>query len=165
LKREVEILKIGSIIPAIRSGKGIVDEGNKESIATIMVVRNGGPVFDHYVSILREKCGDEYKYLKTDQSIVGTPNNHRIFSKFDKPSDTLKGIQNDEPEIGKSFFFFVGSPKPFTGGLARFIMNSPFQTTSVTKIVDEFTFETKNSVYYLIDKSRERDIKIEDILK
>ena len=79
--------------------------------------------------------------------------------------ETFIGHYYDKPEIGKSFFFFVGSPKPFTGGLARFIMNSPFQTTSVTKIVDEFTFETKNSVYYLIDKSRERDIKIEDILK
>jgi len=145
LKKEVEILKIGSIIPSIRSGKGIVDEGNKESIATIMVVRNGGPVFDHYVSILREKCGDEYKYLKTDQSIVGTPNNHRIFSKFDKPSDTLKGIQNDEPEIGKSY------------GVEN------WYSSTVNKIIDEDILITRNSVYAIHDVSKLRDKKLNDL--
>ena len=145
MKKEVEILKIGSIIPSIRSGKGIVDEGNKESIATIMVVRNGGPVFDHYVSILREKCGDEYKYLKTDQSIVGTPNNHRIFSKFDKPSDTLKGIQNDEPEIGKSY------------GVEN------WYSSTVNKIIDEDILITRNSVYAIHDVSKLRDKKLNDL--
>ena len=75
--------------------------------------------------------------------------------------ETFIGHYFDKPEIGESFLFFGSSNRdklgnPFSG---------PFKTTSVTKIIDEFTFETKNSVYYLIDKSRERDIKIEDILK
>ena len=71
--------------------------------------------------------------------------------------ETFIGHYFDKPEIGESFLFFGSNNKD---GFSR-----PFQTTSVTKIIDEFTFETKNSVYYLIDKSRERDIKIEDILK
>ena len=46
MKKEVEILKIGSIIPT-------------EGRDTIMVVFDGGTIFDHYVSILKEKCGNE----------------------------------------------------------------------------------------------------------
>ena len=61
----------------------------------------------------------------------------------------------DKPEIGRSFLFLSN----------RDGFRKPFQTTKVKKIIDEFTFETINSVYYLIDKERERDIKIEDILK
>jgi hypothetical protein len=71
--------------------------------------------------------------------------------------ETFIGHYYEKPKIGKSFFFFGLSNGDKLG--------RPFQTTRVTKIVDEFTFETKNSVYYLIDKARERDIKIEDILK
>jgi len=78
--------------------------------------------------------------------------------------ETFIGHYYEKPEIGNSFYFFsteISTQKAFwkRSGIV------PFQTTSVTKIIDEFTFETKNSVYYLIDKSRERDIKIEDILK
>ena len=74
--------------------------------------------------------------------------------------ETFIGYYFDKPEIGESFLFFISSKSSFRAN--KF---GPFKTTSVTKIIDEFTFETKNSVYYLIDKSRERDIKIEDILK
>jgi hypothetical protein len=79
--------------------------------------------------------------------------------------ETFTGHYFDKPEIGKSFYFFstsTSTQKAFWHARNGIV---PFQTTSVTKIIDEFTFETKNSVYYLIDKSRERDIKIEDILK
>ena len=62
--REVEILKIGSIIPSF--------VGKKEQKKTIMIVRNGGPIFDYYVNKL--KSCDEYNYLKSDQSIVGYSN-------------------------------------------------------------------------------------------
>ena len=75
--------------------------------------------------------------------------------------ETFIGHYFDKPEIGNSFYFF-STQKAFWHARNGIV---PFQTTSVTKIIDEFTFETKNSVYYLIDKSRERDIKIEDILK
>jgi len=76
--------------------------------------------------------------------------------------ETFIGHYFDKPEIGKSFLFFITN-KSFES--FRGHKFGPFQTTTVIKIIDEFTFETKNSVYYLIDKVRERDIKIEDILK
>lgn len=78
---------------------------------------------------------------------------------------SLIGHYFDKPEIGRSFIFFnteISTQKAFWHARHGVV---PFQTTTVTKIIDEFTFETKNSVYYLIDKARERDIKIEDILK
>ena len=141
MKKEVEILKIGSIIPAI---KHEIVEGKKEG--TIMVVYNGGPIFDHYVSILREKCGDEYKYLKTDQSIVGTPSDRPDrFSKFDKPSDTLKGIQNADPAVGQSY------------GIGN------WYTSTVNKIVDEDILITRNSVYAIHNPSKIRDKILNDL--
>jgi hypothetical protein len=68
--------------------------------------------------------------------------------------ETFIGYYFNRPSINEGFIFFPSDR-----------LGVPFQTTLVTKIIDEFTFETKNSVYYLIDKVRERDIKIEDILK
>lgn len=133
MNKEVEILKIGSIIPF--KGKD-----------TIMVVYNGGPIFDHYVSILKEKCGDEYKYLKTDKSIVGTPSDRPDrFSRFDKPSDTLKGIQNKEPKIGESY------------GIGN------WYTSTVNKIIDEDILITRNSVYAIHNPSKIRDKILNDL--
>jgi hypothetical protein len=133
LNKEVEILKIGSIIPT-------------EGRDTIMVVFNGGPIFDHYVSILKEKCGDEYKYLKTQQSIVGTPSDRPDrFSRFDKPSNTLKGIQNKEPKIGESY------------GVVN------WYTSTVIKIIDDNILITRNSVYAIHDISKLRDKILNDL--
>ena len=130
MNKEVEILKIGSII-------------NSE---TIMVVFDGGPLFDHYVSILREKCGDEYKYLKTQKSIVGTPDTRPDrFSKFDKPSDTLKGIQNADPVVGESY------------GIGN------WYTSTVNKIIDEDILITRNSVYAIHNPSKIRDKILNDL--
>jgi hypothetical protein len=132
LKKEVEILKIGSIIPT--KGKD-----------TIMVVFNGGSIFDHYVSILKEKCG-EYKYLKTDQSIVGKPDTRPDrFSRFDKPSNTLKGIQNDDPVVGESY------------GIGN------WYTSTVNKIIDDNILITRNSVYAIHDVSKLRDKILNDL--
>jgi hypothetical protein len=75
--------------------------------------------------------------------------------------ETFIGHYFDKPEIGKSFIFFISSKSLNSFRANKF---GPFQTTSVTKIIDEFTFETKNSVYYLIDKVREREVKIETLL-
>ena len=133
MNKEVEILKIGSIIPT--KGKD-----------TIMVVFDGGPIFDHYVSILKEKCGDEYKYLKTQQSIVGTPSDRPDrFSRFDKPSNTLKGIQNKEPKIGESY------------GIGF------WYTSTVNKIIDDNILITRNSVYAIHDVPKLRDKILNDL--
>jgi hypothetical protein len=133
LNKEVEILKIGSIIPT-------------EGRDTIMVVFDGGTIFDHYVSILKEKCGDEYKYLKTQQSIVGTPSDRPDrFSRFDKPSNTLKGIQNKEPKIGESY------------GVVN------WYTSTVNKIIDDNILITRNSVYAIHDVPKLRDKILNDL--
>ena len=144
MKKEVEILKIGSIIPDVIS-KWEISEGKKEGKSTIMVVHNGGPVFDHYVSILREKCDDEYKYLKTDQSIVGTPEQFRSSLVGYKKVDRIKGIQNDEPEIGKSY------------GVEN------WYSSTVIKIIDEDILITRNSVYAIHNVSKIRDKKLNDL--
>ena len=135
--RKVEILKIGSIIPSIKS----------DDKCTIMIVYNGGPIFDHYVSILREKCGDEYKYLKTDQSIVGgvLRPSYSIPGRLSKYYQVLKGIQNDEPEVGKSYSV------------------EHWHTSIVMKIIDEDILITKNSVYAIHDVSKIRDRKLNDL--
>lgn len=146
MKKEVEILKIGSIIPAIRSGKGIVDEGNKESVATIMVVFDGGHLFDHYVSILKEFCGDEYKYLKTSQSIVGTPNNLQFNIKKILKGNTLKGISDGDPVVGQSYS-----------------IDSYWRTSTVVRIIDEDILITRNSVYAIHNPSKIRDKILNDL--
>lgn len=135
MNKEVEILKIGTILPDIKGGREF----------TIMVVYNGGPVFDHYVNILKEKCGNDYKYLKTDQSIVGSINNASKFSKFDKPSNTLKGIQNADPVVGQSYG--VGN----------------WYTSTVNRIIDENILITRNSVYAIHDVSKFREKRLNDL--
>jgi hypothetical protein len=137
----VEILKIGSIIPGTIS-KWESLEGKKEGKDTILVVRNGGSVFDHYVSILREKCDGEYKYLKTDQSIVGTPDKFRSSLIGHKKVYTIKGIQNNEPEVGKSY------------GVEN------WYTSTVNRIIDEDILITRNSVYAIHNVSKLRDKKL-----
>ena len=139
MRKEVEILKIGSIIPTIK-------QGVKEDKDTIMVVFNGGPIFDHYVEVLKEKCGDEYKYLKTNQSIVGTPDTRGDrFSNFDKTTNTLKGIQNKEPKIGESYG--VGN----------------WYTSTVNYIIDDNILITRNSVYAIHDISKIREKLLNDL--
>ena len=144
MKREVEILKIGTIIPEVIS-KWEISEGKKEGKSTIMVVCNGGPIFDHYVSILREKCGDEYKYLKTHQSIVGTPEQFRSSLVGYKKVDRIKGIQNEEPEVGKSYE--VGY----------------WCTSTIMRIIDEDILITRNSVYAIHNPSKIRDKRLNDL--
>ena len=68
--------------------------------------------------------------------------------------ETIVGHYFHKPTLGEGFIFFPSER-----------LGVPFQTSTVKKIIDEYTFETKNSVYYLIDKAKERDIKIEDLLK
>lgn len=67
--------------------------------------------------------------------------------------ETFIGHYYNKPTLNEGFIFFPNDR-----------LGVPFQTSTVKKIIDEFTFETKNSVYYLIDKVKERDLKIDDIL-
>ena len=69
--------------------------------------------------------------------------------------ETFIGHYFDKPKIGESFLFFGSTNRdkfgnPFFG---------PFQTSIVMKIIDEYTFETKNSVYFIFDKLKEREMR------
>lgn len=139
MNKEVEILKIGTILPST------ISRDKEEGKSTIMIVFNAGPIFNYYVDILKEKCKDEYKFLKTDKAIVGSINNTPRFSKSDKISDTLKGIQNGDPVVGQSY------------GIGN------WYTSTVTKIVDESVFLTRNSAYAIHDVSRLREKRLNDL--
>ena len=131
-----EILKIGTIL-----------NGQKAGFAPdIMVVCNGGPVFDYYVDILRDKCGDDYKYLRTDQAIIGKPEVYKGTSsgKF-KTENKLVGVMNDEPMVGISFNL------------------EWWHTSTVMRILDESVFLTKNSVYAIHDVSLLREKRLNEI--
>lgn len=136
MKKEVEILKIGTILPDIKDGREF----------TIMVVYNGGLIFDYYVKILREKCGDEYKYLKTDKSIVGTPSVFRSSLLGSVKAPSLKGIPDGDPMVGQSYS-----------------IDGNWHTSTVNRIVDEDILITKNSVYVIHDVSKLRDKKLQDL--
>ena len=138
MRKEVEILKIGSIIPSIKKDK-------KEDKDTIMVVFNGGPIFDHYVEVLKEKCGDKYNYLRTDIAIVGTMEVFKGSLLGHKRSETLKGIQNDEPKIGVSY------------GVEA------WYTSTVNDIIDGNILITRNSVYAIHDISKIREKRLNDL--
>lgn len=76
--------------------------------------------------------------------------------------DTFVGYYYDPPKIGDSFVFFCegllkDGKNHFSAG--------PFHTSTVMEIIDKYSFKTRNTLYYLIDKSSERDIKLEELLK
>ena len=95
--KEVEILKIGNVMPVLPIKGTRVYDSSQFRKQTIMIVNNGGFLFDHYVSILRENCESDYSFLKTEQSIIGYP---QLFRTPHKQSDTIKGISDGEPIIG-----------------------------------------------------------------
>jgi hypothetical protein len=129
MTKEVEILKIGTILPS-----------TIENENTIMVVYNGGPIFEYYVSILRENC-DEYKYLKTHQSIVGGPYSYRP----GKNDNRLIGELDGDLVVGMSFT--VGS----------------WHSSIVQKIINKNVAITNNSVYAIHNVSEFRDKKLKDL--
>ncbi len=135
MNKEVEILKLGYIIPRVIGGN--IDR-EKE---TIMIVYNGGPIFDHYVSILREKCGDEYKFLKTDKNIIGGPHRY-IPGNID---NRLFGELDGELVIGMSFT--VGS----------------WYSSIVQKIINKNIVITNNSVYAIHNLSEFRENRLNDL--
>lgn len=144
MNREVEILKIGTILNGQKAG--FAPDIFPMIGSTIMVVYNAGPVFDYYVDILRDKCGDDYKYLRTDQAIIGKPEVYKGTSsgKFEI-ENKLIGVINYEPMVGISF-------------------NLGFwHTSTVMRILDESVFLTKNSVYAIHDVSLLREKRLNDL--
>lgn len=136
--KEVEILKIGKIMPIIPIKGTRVYDTSQFSKPTIMVVCDGGPIFDYYVSMLKENC-DEYRYLNTAQIIVG--NQH-----------TLKGIPDSDPIVGK----------PYSINNGWYI--SGFSASSIVKkIINDNLLISEKSVYVIHDFSQLRDKKLSDL--
>lgn len=149
---EVEILKIGSIVPIVpiwaTTIKRTTDLYDTLPFAkpTIMVVCDGSPIFDYYVSMLKEHC-DEYKFLNTAQNIVGKITTFRSSLIGNQPTDILKGISDGHPIVGK----------PYT------LNNSGWHTSSIEKVIDDCIIITKNSVYAIHNLSKFREQKLNNI--
>jgi hypothetical protein len=139
MNKEVEILKIGSIMPIIP----ILGSTYQFRKTTIMVVYDGGKLFDYYIDILKKNC-DEYSYQRTAQSIVGSPFS---FKPGVKLKNILKGISDENPVIGQSYT----------------INNSSWHTSKVERIIDGCILITKNSVYAIHNLSDVREKKLEDL--
>lgn len=142
--KEVEILKIGSVIPAIISKLEII-EGKKERKDTIMVVSNGGPIFDYYINMLIENCSD-YNFMSAEQSIVGTPETFRSSLLGHKQALTLNGICDGDPVVGKVYS----------------IDNGSWHSSMVNRIINNIII-TRNSVYAIHSVSYLRDIKLKEL--
>lgn len=82
-------------------------------------------------------------------------------SDFVSIGEELIGYYRYSPQVGDSFLFFRYENIKINDKLLPSI---PFMTSTVVEIIDEFTFKTKNSIYYLIDKTKERDIKMNYLL-
>lgn len=145
MNKEVEILKIGKVMPVLPIKGTRVYDTSQFRKQTIMVVYDGGQVFDYYVGILKE-C-EEYNYMKTTKSIVGKPQTFRSSLVGNQPVDTLKGVSDGDPIIGQSYT----------------INNSSWYTSKVEKIIDDYIIVTKNSVYAIHNLSDLRSKKINDL--
>lgn len=151
MDKEVEILKIGSILPVMPFIKGtrVYDTSQFKNKQTIMVVYDGGPLFDYYVNKLKENCEDKYSFQRTAQSIVGYPivANVGVLKRVNQPTNQLKGISDGFPIVGQ----------PYT------INNSSWHTSEVIKIIDGFIIMTKNSVYAIHNLSNIRENKLGEL--
>ena len=147
MNKEVEILKIGSIMPIIPILGTRVYDTSQFRKTTIMIVYDGGKLFDYYVARLIINCGDEYSYQRTAQSIVGYPNVFRSSLVGNQPVDTLKGISDGDPIVGQSYT----------------INNSSWYTSKVERIIDGCILITKNSVYAIHNLSDVREKKLGDL--
>ena len=147
MNKEVEILKIGSILPLMPlKGTRVYDTSQFRDKQTIMIVSDGEKLFDYYINILRSNC-DYYNYLKTTKSIVGKPQTFRSSLVGNQPVDTLKGVSDGYPIIGQSYT----------------IDNSSWYTSKVEKIIEDCIIITKNSVYAIHNLSDVREKKLGDL--
>jgi hypothetical protein len=137
---EIEILKIGSILPPNPISGSTVYDTSQFRTQTIMIVSDGGPIIDHYVSILKKETSG-YSFLKTQKKIVGGPFSYRPGNNDSR----LIGELDGEIVIGMSFA--VGN----------------WHSSVVEKIIDNNIIITKNSVYVIHNISQFRDKKIESL--
>ena len=143
--KEVEILKLGT-----RLGTGQYTSSLKTSryVSTtkplIMVVKDGGPIFDHYITILKS-CKD-YSYLNCEKSIIGRPFPWVNILTKGRLDWSVAGIPDHKPEIGKNF-----------------TINRYWHTSKVQDIIGGCVLITENSVYAIHDLSELRKDKLDQL--
>jgi len=137
MTKEVEILKIGSIISPM---------GNTSKKMTAMVVFDAGSIYDYYINILREECKNDYNFLKTEKSIIADRFSTRVAGRIGE-GHSYKGEFDDVPQVGKSFTLNNGS----------------WSTTPIINIIDNDIIITRNSIYAIHDVSKIRDKKLKDL--
>ena len=147
MNKEVEILKIGKILQITPISGSRVYDTSQFRKQTIMIVNDGGKLFEYYVNRLIVNCGDEYSYLRTAQSIVGYPNVFRSSLVGNQPTNELKGISDGDPIVGQSYT----------------INNSSWHSSKVERVIDDCIIITKNSVYAIHNISDIRDKKLKDL--
>lgn len=140
---EVEVLKIGTILQTGRINRGMYDTSIKP---TAMIVYDAGPIYDHYVNILREECKNDYSFLKTAKSIISDRFSTMVAGKIGEGNSYI-GKYDGPPQVGRSFTLNNGS----------------WSTSSIINIIDDDIIITKNSIYAIHNISKMRDRKLKDL--
>jgi len=136
MKREIEIYKIGTLLPKLPS----------KAKPLMMVVSDAGEPCDSYVKILRERCSDEYSFLKTQKTIIGTPPKLGMRAKVQR-GHSIIGTEDAPPMEGQPYAIDSGS----------------WHTSRVDKVVDGCVLITKNSVYAIHDLAEMRNKKLDEL--
>ena len=135
MKREIEIYKIGTLLPKLPSREKPL----------MMVVSDAGEPCDAYVKILRERCSGEYSFMKTQKAIIGTPKMGMRGHVYEGHS--IKGKEDASPMEGQPYTINSGS----------------WHTSRVDRIVDGCVLITKNSVYAIHDLAEIRNKKLDEL--
>lgn len=138
MKREIEVYKIGKLLPPLPSQKA-----DRKPIA--MIATDAGEPCDTYVKILRDRCSGEYSFLKTQKAIIGTPKLGMRGHVHEGHS--IKGMEDEAPMEGQPYTINAGG----------------WHTSRVEKVIDGCVLITKNSIYALHDPAERRDKKLEEL--
>lgn len=128
----------GLKVEVIKIGIVIPKTYAEKIMKTTIAVSNSDcdSISKYYTSILTSKCRGDYNFITTAD--VG-----RIFK-----SDKFIGIADDDPKVGDSFK----------------MNNYSWQTSVVTRVVNDNIIITKNSVYALHNISLMRDQKLNKLI-
>lgn len=127
MNKEVEILKIGYLV------------GSNNFI----VASDGGPVYDYYISILKNKY-PECKFYKASRYLVGTPFGRILTANPDR----LIGVPYGEPIVGQPY-----------------ALNNICLSSSVQCVIEDCVLVTLDSVYAIHNSSNIRDKKLKDLFR
>lgn len=130
----VEILRLGSIT------RRVIDTKISDRFL-LMIVADGGSIYDQYISKLKSQRRNNWDFINTTKDIIGGSH----VGRFSRESINVIGEIHQLPEVGKSFR--VGS----------------WQSSVVDYIIDNDIVVTKNSIYALHNQSKLRDKKLSNL--